>query len=116
MYDTTTAVLNAEQLKAIREWAKVHGRAWKAALRLAWESGDYDGIEPYGNTAAYLQQVRNTFGPSWLMRFILHEESGWTLLDRNGSTYQYLKMRVDLYRSQHPEATEAEAWDVIERR
>ena len=87
MYSTTTATLTAEQLKAIQEWAKVHGRTWKSKLRQAWMTGDYDGIEKYGNTAAYLQQVRNTFGPSWLVRFIL-------LLDEGGRTYQAMKAEL----------------------
>jgi hypothetical protein len=81
MYSTTTATLTAEQLKAIRLWAGVHGRTWKAALRLAWETGNYEGIEQYGNEAAYLQQVRNTFGPSWLVRFVLPKDGGFTVFD-----------------------------------
>ena len=91
MYSTTTATLTAEQLKALQEWAKVHGRTWKSKLRQAWMTGDYDGIDQYGNTAAYLQQVRNTFGPSWLVRFIFHPAGGFTLLDESGSTYQAMK-------------------------
>ena len=81
MYSTTTATLTAEQLKAIQEWAKVHGRTWKSKLRHAWETGNYDGIEQYGNTAAYLQQVRNTFGPSWLVRLALPRSGGFTIFN-----------------------------------
>jgi hypothetical protein len=65
---------STEQIEALKEFAKVHGRNWKSALREAWMTGNYEGIEPYGNTAAYLQQVRNTFGPSWLVRFRLDED------------------------------------------
>ena len=58
---------STEQMIALREWARVHGRTWKAALRQAWETGDY------GDFAAsnYLQQVRNEFGPAWLVRLSL---------------------------------------------
>jgi hypothetical protein len=57
----------AEQLAAIEAWAKMYGRAWKAALRAAWASGDYQGFDG----APLLQQLRNTFGPSWLVSFRL---------------------------------------------
>ena len=65
---------NKEQIEALKKWASVHGRNWKSALREAWMTGDYKGIEPYGNTAAYLQQVRNTFGTSWLVNFRLDKD------------------------------------------
>jgi hypothetical protein len=58
---------NAEQIEALKEWAKLHGRNWKAPLRDAWMDGDYHGFE----NSHLLQQVRNTFGPSWLARFRL---------------------------------------------
>jgi hypothetical protein len=62
---------STEQIEALKEFAVAHGRNWKSALREAWMTGNYEGIEPYGNTAAYLQQIRNTFGPSWLAKFRL---------------------------------------------
>jgi hypothetical protein len=65
---------STEQIEALKEFAEAHGRNWKSALREAWMTGNYEGIEPYGKTAAYLQQVRNTFGPSWLVRFRLDED------------------------------------------
>lgn len=59
---------NQAQLNALRQWASQHGRNWKSALRQAWMTGDYDGFD----NANLLQQVRNTFGPSWLNRFVIH--------------------------------------------
>lgn len=57
--------LSSEQAQALAEWAAIYGRTWKQALRHAWETGDYEGFEQLN----YLQQIRNTFGPSWLVRF-----------------------------------------------
>lgn len=59
--------LTAEQLKALQDWAKVYGRNWKTPLRDAWMDGDYHGFKDCN----YLQQIRNTFGPSWLVSFRL---------------------------------------------
>ena len=59
--------LSIDQLHAIELWAEKYGRNWKSALHEAWMTGDYDGFE----RSNYLQQVRNTFGPSWLVRFRL---------------------------------------------
>lgn len=55
-----------EQLKALKTWASRHGRTWKQDLRNAWMDGDYGCNE---DIAGYLQQVRNTLGPSWLIQF-----------------------------------------------
>jgi hypothetical protein len=54
--------LTPAQLEALCKWASTHGRTWKSSLRTAWMTGNYDGFEG----ACYLQQIRNTFGPSWL--------------------------------------------------
>ena len=54
-----------EQLDALANFAANEGRNWKAALRHAWETGDY----PAGSQSSELQQVRNTYGPSWLIGF-----------------------------------------------
>lgn len=62
--------LTAEQLSALRQWADKHGRNWKQSLRDAWMNGMYDGFE--GSNC--LQQIRNTFGPSWLVTFRLPKE------------------------------------------
>jgi len=54
-----------EQWEALKAYAAEHGRTWKAQLRNEWMNacqgiGDLD-------QQALLQQVRNTFGPRWLM-------------------------------------------------
>ena len=69
-----------EQIQALKTYAQVLGHNWKAALRQAWMTGDYEGIERYGDTAAYLQQLRNTFGPSWLVRFVITPDA-WTVME-----------------------------------
>ena len=66
----TKTELTAEQLAALRTFAHQHGRTWKAVLRDAWFSGNYPHSADE-NSDALLQQVRNTFGPSWLLSFRL---------------------------------------------
>lgn len=61
----------AEQLAALQAFAANNGRYWKRLLRHAWETGDYQ-VE---DDSASLQQVRNTLGPSWLVRFKLPKEN-----------------------------------------
>jgi hypothetical protein len=58
--------LTAEQLAALRSYADEHGRTWKAQLNYEWMSGTASGP---------LQQIRNAFGPSWLVRFSLPKEN-----------------------------------------
>ena len=60
----------AEQLAALASYAKSYGRQWKANLRQSWMTGNYLA----GDNAPALQQIRNTFGPSWLVRFKLPTE------------------------------------------
>jgi hypothetical protein len=58
----------AEQIQALSTFAKANGRNWKQNLRHAWETGlysHYKGTE----RCDLLQQIRNNFGPSWLVRF-----------------------------------------------
>jgi hypothetical protein len=43
------------------------GRNYKSAIRQAWMSGNYDR-EGLGQWDSVLQRIRNTFGPSWLIR------------------------------------------------
>lgn len=68
-----------EQIEALKTFAAINGRTWKSKLRQAWYDGSYGdyGIEQYGDTAALLQQVRNTFGPSWLVRFVIAKDGAW---------------------------------------
>lgn len=61
---------STEQLEALKAWAALYGRNWKSSLRDAWMTGDYGSFEQ----SNYLQQIRNTFGPSWLVRFVLPTE------------------------------------------
>lgn len=58
-------LLTREQLNALDRYAARHGRCWKACLSDQWESGIYDRED---NSAA-LQTIRNTLGPSWLVKF-----------------------------------------------
>jgi len=60
-------MLSAEQLEALRTFANANGAQWKSKLNAAWSTGRY---RDYAGTAEYgcLQQVRNTFGPSWLVK------------------------------------------------
>ena len=63
--------LTVEQLAALQTFARENGRNWKSALRHSWETGDYCT----NADSASLQQIRNTFGPSWLVRFRLPVDS-----------------------------------------
>ena len=46
---------------------QIHGRAYKANIRTAWETGNYAsvGLDEYQTE---LQAIRNEFGPTWLER------------------------------------------------
>jgi hypothetical protein len=61
--------LSREQEKALRDFAAKYGRNWKSKLNYKWMSG-HDYREEGG---CYLRQVRNQFGPSWLVRYKLPE-------------------------------------------
>lgn len=60
-----------EQMEALKEFARLHGRNWKAPLRQAWYDGNYHGFAG----SNFLQQIRNTFGPTWLVNFRLSKEA-----------------------------------------
>lgn len=60
MSESVFRVPSPDQAAALKAYAKVHGARWKHQLLLAWENGDCTGA---------LQQVRNEFGPSWLLRW-----------------------------------------------
>ena len=64
-------VLTADELAALRRWAEEQRPRWKAALRLAWETGDYGG----SGHDADLQRLRNRLGPSWLAKYHLPGDS-----------------------------------------
>lgn len=58
---------NPEQLAALREYAALHGRTWKAQLNADWMRA---GSKTFPTERwALLQQVRNAFGPAWLAKF-----------------------------------------------
>jgi len=67
---TVKKSLTAEQMRAVQYFAKQHGRNWKSALSDAWMRA---GIGVVAYTPA-LQQVRNNFGPAWLVKFKLPKE------------------------------------------
>lgn len=58
----------AEQLQAIRDYAAAVGSNWKASLRRDWMRSGTDVWE-VRDRYYLLQQVRNTFGPSWLASY-----------------------------------------------
>lgn len=71
--------LTAEEQIALRAWADEQRPRWRAALRLAWETGNYGGSE-HDST---LQRIRNRLGPSWLEKYRLpvdprHETKGYS--------------------------------------
>ena len=61
---------NDEQLQALKDFAAANGRYWKQNLRHCWETGLYSHYKGT-DRQDLLQQVRNSFGPTWLMRFSL---------------------------------------------
>ena len=63
--DMTKMTLTQTQEFAIEAFAKIHGRNWKRVLRESWMNGNY----PYGSDCASLGQIRNYFGPSWLVSY-----------------------------------------------
>ena len=59
------APLTADEMDALRRYAAKHGRRWKSVLQEAWL-----GHPPYDDTGT-LRTLRNTHGPSWLIKFKL---------------------------------------------
>jgi hypothetical protein len=62
-----TPVLTQEQLAALISFAKDNGRNWKTELRHSWMTCNYTGRDD----GHLLQQIRNRFGPTWLVNFRL---------------------------------------------
>ena len=58
--------LSKEQKEALIAFREANLPTWKMALGKAWTSGNYGSMTT--DQAAYLQQVRNQFGPEWLQR------------------------------------------------
>lgn len=62
-------VLTEEQQQALLQFAWHEGREWKSALRDAWRTGHYPWhVRATDNNTAYLQQIRNRLGQSWLAK------------------------------------------------
>jgi len=60
----------AEQIEALKKFAAANGRTWKQVLRDAWMKGGYNALNGEYIDGP-LQQLRNQFGPSWLVKFSL---------------------------------------------
>lgn len=54
--------LTTEQESALRDFAKTHGRRWKAILSVCWMAATADPT---------LHHLRNTHGPTWLAGYRL---------------------------------------------
>lgn len=63
--------LTREQTNALRMFADMHGRAWKAELRRLWSEDTW-------RTGHYpdLRSLRNTHGSAWLARYKLQNAEG----------------------------------------
>lgn len=66
-----------EQMAALRKYAAENGRTWKSQLLTEWERGTATGA---------LQQVRNAFGPTWLVRFRFPLPAGIHAHDTDGNS------------------------------
>jgi hypothetical protein len=55
---------SAEQTAALKAWKEANGRKWRSKLLDAWSRAGI-GVSGY---APELQQLRNGFGPEWLMK------------------------------------------------
>lgn len=63
--------LEADELKALQDFAAEYGREWKQYLQAAWLSHAYKGRHMGGRDTGVLRSIRNEFGPSWLCDFKL---------------------------------------------
>lgn len=58
---------NEQAIEVLRQVKALLGRNYKTAIRNAWMNGNYAG-ECLNQWSSQLQQIRNTFGPSWLVK------------------------------------------------
>lgn len=73
--------LTNDQARALYHFAWENGRTWKSKLLMAWENAcqdlpynfQYKGTGPVFEYRCYLQQIRNSLGPSWLKNYKLIE-------------------------------------------
>ena len=56
-------------MRSLKLFADANGRTWKSKLRDLWMNGQYWDAELGGADSSHLQQIRNQFGPRWLVRF-----------------------------------------------
>ena len=66
-------LLTLEEIDALERFAGANGRRWKAELHHLWMTGAYRYALLGGADPMYLQQIRNAFGPCWLVRFSLKQ-------------------------------------------
>jgi hypothetical protein len=66
--NTEKIELTPDQGAALDRYARQHGPRWKTRLHEAWIDGNY-GYLANKDDSAYLQQVRNTLGPTWLTTY-----------------------------------------------
>lgn len=59
--------MNDEQREALRNFRAEHGKRWKRRLLAGWEISEFPGP---------LQQIRNQYGPSWLVNLKPSEVDG----------------------------------------
>lgn len=63
--------LTAEEVNALRLFAALNGRYWKAALRAIWETTNRRN---WDDAETILYRLRNSHGPAWLSRFRLPKD------------------------------------------
>jgi hypothetical protein len=59
--------LHADELQALSDFAAEYGREWKQYLLAAWLSYAYKGRHMGGRDSGILRNIRNEFGPTWLL-------------------------------------------------
>ena len=63
-----------EQIAALTAFAAANGSSWKSKLNHCWVEGCYNRY-PGTEQSDLLQQIRNSFGQSWLFRLSLNKLS-----------------------------------------
>jgi hypothetical protein len=92
------AVDESEARQVLEEVRAVLGRNYKSAVRSAWMNGDYEA-QGLSKWASRLQQIRNQYGPSWLVRA---SEMGGTSMDRKMIASELLAVAKELMATDFP--------------